>query len=253
MSSRPTRAEHVREAFLRELRSGRYVVGDKIPNETELAARFDVSRATIREAVLGLIEVGYLSRKHGLGTFVTGSPRHRHALDLTVSYTAMIRNAGMEPKEIVLTRGERPAAPEEAERLGIGADDPLVYIERVRTADGTPAVYSEDRIPARLLGTAADLPIGTSLYEFLAGAGITIHHALAALRPVIADKRLSRLLGVPSGAALQYIDQIDFTSIGVPAVLSSEWHVPGIFELCINRRPLAGGAAFAPPQRPDLP
>jgi GntR family transcriptional regulator len=228
----------VRDSLLSELRAGKYTVGEKLPNEDELAARFDVSRATVREAVQGLLEVGYLSRKHGLGTFVTGMPTHRHSLDMTVSYTAMIRSAGMEPAEQVVDRAERPATPEEADRLGVDQGEILVCIRRVRTADGVPAIYSEDRIPRVLLQGVEGAPLDTSLYVLLADAGLSIHHAVATLRPVIADSRLARLLGVPRGSALQYIDQVDYVVSGTAAMLSSEWHVPGVFELVINRRPL---------------
>jgi GntR family transcriptional regulator len=238
VSSRPTRAEHVRDSLLSELRAGKYAVGEKLPNEDELAGRFDVSRATVREAVQGLLEVGYLTRKHGLGTFVTGMPTHRHSLDMTVSYTAMIRSAGMEPGEQVVDRAERTATPEEADRLGVDQGDVLVCIRRVRTADGVPAIYSEDRIPRLLLQGLEGAPLDTSLYVLLAQAGLSIHHAVATLRPVIADSRLARLLGVARGSALQYIDQVDYVVNGTAAMISSEWHVPGVFELVINRRPL---------------
>lgn len=238
VSTRQTRTEYVRDSLLSELRADDYAVGEKIPNEDELAARFNVSRATVREAVQGLLEVGYLSRKHGLGTFVTGMPRHRHSLDTTVSYTAMIRSAGMQPGETVVAREQRPATTEEASRLGIVPGDELVCIQRVRTADDIPAIYSVDRIPQGLVKGTADTPSDTSLYVFLAQAGLTIHHAVATLRPVIADGRLAGLLKVPRGSPLQYVDQVDFTELGAAAMLSSEWHVPGIFELRIHRRPL---------------
>ena len=237
MSPRPTRAEHVRDSLVSELRAGKYEVGDKLPNEDDLAARFDVSRATVREAVRGLLEVGYLTRKHGLGTYVTSIPSHRHSLDVTVSYTSMIRDNNMVPGETVVARVERPATPEEADRLKIDPGDLLVSVQRVRTADGVPAVYSEDRIPRVLLRDVEQAPWDASLYDLLAHSGLSIHHAVATLRPVIADARLARLLGVPRGSALQYIDQADYTARGNPAMLSSEWHVPGIFELCLNRRP----------------
>ena len=59
----------------------------------------------MREAVLGLLEAGYLTRRHGSGTYVTKAPRSRHALDTTVSYTAMIRDAGHTPGETVISQG----------------------------------------------------------------------------------------------------------------------------------------------------
>jgi GntR family transcriptional regulator len=239
VSPRQTRSEHVRGSLLSQLKSGRYLSGDKLPNEDELAREFDVSRATVREAVQSLIEAGYLDRKHGLGTFVTGLPVHRHSLDMTVSYTEMIREAGMDPGEKVVSRTERPASAEDAARLGVPAGELLVCVERVRTADGIPAVYSADRIPKAALHGLDESPLDASLYLILAQAGLTIHHAIATLRPVTADARLSRLLGVRRGSPLQYVEQVDFTASGEAAMLSSEWHVPGIFELFVYRRPLA--------------
>lgn len=241
MRHRQTRGEQVRSSLLSQLRSGRYLSGHKLPNEDELAKEFDVSRATVREAVQGLMEAGYLDRKHGLGTFVTGLPVHRHSLDRTVSYTTMIREAGMEPAETLLSRTERPASAEDAARLGLPTGEMLVCIERVRTADGMPAVYSFDRIPKAALHGLDAPPLDASLYVVLARAGLTIQHAIATLRPVTADARLSRLLGVRRGSPLQYIEQVDFAAGDAAAMLSSEWHVPGIFELSVCRRPLDGG------------
>ena len=36
-------------------------VGDRIPSENELAARFDVSRLTVRQAVSQLVQEGFLT------------------------------------------------------------------------------------------------------------------------------------------------------------------------------------------------
>ena len=63
--------EQVRTDLLDQIGSGRLVVGDKLPNEYELADRFEVSRPTIREAIQSLIEAGHLTRERGNGTFVS--------------------------------------------------------------------------------------------------------------------------------------------------------------------------------------
>ena len=41
-----------------------------LPSETELSQRFEVSRATIREALSQLEQRGVVNRRHGVGTFV---------------------------------------------------------------------------------------------------------------------------------------------------------------------------------------
>lgn len=45
-------------------------VGQKIPNEFELAEKFGVGRSTIREAVKGLVSKGVLEVRRGSGTYV---------------------------------------------------------------------------------------------------------------------------------------------------------------------------------------
>lgn len=56
---------------------------------------------------------------------------------------------------------------------------------------------------------------------------------------VTANRRLASLLGVIVGSALQQIREVDFINKGQTIVLSTEWHVPGVFELRVNRRPRA--------------
>lgn len=45
--------------------------GDKMPAEIQMATEFNVSRNTVREAILVLEYMGYVSTKKGLGTFVS--------------------------------------------------------------------------------------------------------------------------------------------------------------------------------------
>lgn len=44
--------------------------GDRLPNETELANRFGISRTTLREAIRILSVRGMVEVRHGIGTFV---------------------------------------------------------------------------------------------------------------------------------------------------------------------------------------
>lgn len=52
---------------------GRFTVGDKLPNENDLAQELGVSRSTLREAVKILTTSGILEIKRGKGTFVTAN------------------------------------------------------------------------------------------------------------------------------------------------------------------------------------
>ncbi|MFG2196872.1 GntR family transcriptional regulator [Streptomyces sp. NPDC048639] len=235
--SRMTLVERVRDELLHELTTGKLKPGDKLPNEDTLADRFDVSRATVRDAVRVLVEGGYVSRVHGSGTYVTRVPRPEHALDASLSYTRMIAAAGAEPGATVLDAGFRTAQGDVADRLGVASGSlEVLRVERVRTADGRPVVYSVDQIPHILVPDVDLEHLEPSLHALLATQGHTVRRATARLLPVVASARLSGILGVRRGAPLQHIDQTDFDATGRPVMVSAEWHVPEVFELRINRR-----------------
>jgi GntR family transcriptional regulator len=228
--------DQVRQELFDDLIAGKLERGAKLPNENELASRFDVSRATVREAVGGLLEAGYLARRHGSGTYVTFAPQARHALDTTVSYTAMIREAGRVPSETVISKGTRAPTDSERESLDLADDDAVIEVERVRMADGRPVIYSRDRIPESLLGDVAPDALDSSLYVILDWAGHPVARASAQLVPTVADAALARHLEVKRGTPLLHIDQVDYDERGRAVMLSHEWHVADAFELIVNRR-----------------
>jgi GntR family transcriptional regulator len=234
--ARQSLVEMVRTKLLHDLAGGTLLLGDKLPNEDDLAARFEVSRATIREAVRGLVDSGYQTRVHGSGTFVTGIPRGEHALETSLSYTKMIVAAGAQPGIKVLA--VKVTDPEEAvsERLSMQTGAEVLRVERVRTADGRPVVYSVDQIPWELVSDTDIHALDPSLHTVLADHGCEVRRATARLVPVVASARLAKMLDVPRGTPLQHFDQTDFDGSGRAVMVSWEWHTSDLFELRVNRR-----------------
>ncbi len=234
--NRTSRIEKVRRGLLKQLADGKFPLGTKLPNEQGLAERFDVSRSSVREAVSALVTSGFLERRHGSGTYVVGHPGTHHALDTTLSYTRMIDEAGMKPGHRILSVESRPASVEEASDLALEPGDSVRSLERLRTADGRAVVYSIDVMPEYFVADVSNKGFNYSLYVVLDEIGLTVVNAVAVLTPVIADEHLSSSLHVPVGSALQHIHEVDFTRKGEPVLTSNEWHVPGVFELRVNRR-----------------
>jgi GntR family transcriptional regulator len=58
------------QTLVNEIQNGRYPVGSTIPTEFELCAQFGASRATVREAVKQLVQLGMVVRQPGVGTTV---------------------------------------------------------------------------------------------------------------------------------------------------------------------------------------
>jgi GntR family transcriptional regulator len=54
-----------------EIESGKWRPGEQIPTESRLAEDFGVSKITVRQALQELVDLGYIRREHGRGTFVS--------------------------------------------------------------------------------------------------------------------------------------------------------------------------------------
>jgi GntR family transcriptional regulator, arabinose operon transcriptional repressor len=66
----------LRNILLQEIKEGRFTEGGRIPSERDLAERFGISRASVRETITELINAGILFRTVGKGTYIaTASAR----------------------------------------------------------------------------------------------------------------------------------------------------------------------------------
>lgn len=59
---------------------GRYVPGQRIPSETQLSRRFDVSRPTVARALRDLEHAGFLDRRVGSGSYVRALEEAQHGV-----------------------------------------------------------------------------------------------------------------------------------------------------------------------------
>jgi GntR family transcriptional regulator len=234
---RPPLADLVRNELKELIVSGKAPVGSRLPSEADLCDQYNVSRITLREAVQGLVQEGYVVRRQGSGTYVTRRPALQNSLDSNFSYTEYLARAGIRAGKKVLSARAVVASEETAEALGLEEDSRVVEVRRLRTADGRPAVYSVDSLPVDLASVPADKPAFTgSLYKLLAEKGHYVDHGEAIVAPALADAELASLLRVGEGTLLQHLTQIDYDGADRPVLFSLEWHVPSVFELRVYRR-----------------
>jgi len=121
--------------------------GALLPSERLLAERYGVARATVTQAVEGLVSRGLVYRVHGSGTFVA-EPKFRQPLTLT-SFTEDMRARGMTPGSVVRSQAVVPASEVVARHLALVPGSPVVHLERA------PA----DR-PVRRVAAVAELVTG---------------------------------------------------------------------------------------------
>jgi GntR family transcriptional regulator len=244
---RPLLADVVRADLRKAIVAGEFPLGTKLPNEEQLCVRFGVSRVTVREAVRGLIEDGYVVRRQGSGTYVTRRPVLRNTLDTNYSYTEYLETSGTKAGRHLISARMIAADAETREALGLPDGARVAEIRRTRTADGRPAIYSIDLIPDDIVETTTDrASLRGSLYQALTALGHPVDHGEAILAPALADRDLARILEVATGTPVQYLRQVDYDGAGRAVMVSLEWHVPAVIELRVYRR--GPGALHGPEQ-----
>ncbi len=229
---------HVREELAARIATGRIPPGSKLPPEPALASELGVSRPTLREALRSLEEDGFLTRTSGAGTYATHRPRLRNNLDVNFGVTEAIQAAMMTPGTVESAVRSERATPEQAAALDLRAGDPVVTLERVRTADGRPVVFSRDVAAATRISPAelGSMPLDGSLYDLLESRGQAVEHGVVTVEPVRADRPVARRLRVKPGALLLYLRQVDYGREGEPLLLSHEHHLADAFEFTVVRR-----------------
>jgi DNA-binding FadR family transcriptional regulator len=75
----------VMKKLQRLIDAGEYPPGGRLPPERELAERFDVSRPTVREAIIALEALNQVEVKTGSGVYVLNSRSGTNGIDLSIS------------------------------------------------------------------------------------------------------------------------------------------------------------------------
>ena len=133
---------HLR-TVLSEALDSEFAVGQVLPNERDLAARFGVARATLRQALEQLEPEGRLQRRRGVGTTVA-PPRVGGA-----GGSAELGGPGAPGDAWQAEESDRATAPAAvAELLGIAKNEPVHIVRRTRVTGGQPVAADLVHIPA---------------------------------------------------------------------------------------------------------
>jgi GntR family phosphonate transport system transcriptional regulator len=169
--------------------------GDKLPPEGELAARFGVNRHTLRRAVDELIAEGLLERQHGVGIFITDQ-----LLDYRVGsgtrFTQTLADLGVSTDTRVIRKMVAPASSGVARNLALPPDEPVVWIETLRMAEGIPFCVISHFLPVEPFREMLDGYREGSLHELLAGKCGALRRTESLVTAVLPQGDDAKLLGI---------------------------------------------------------
>jgi GntR family transcriptional regulator len=206
------------EADLRDrIRQGRLQPGGQIAPEPELMAEYGVSRATVRQALAGLLAEGLLEIRRGLGTYVT-APRVEHTIGGFYSFSREIERHGLTPGTTVLGLWKEPAADAVAEALGLAAGTEVVALRRLRLAGSDPLVVETSHLPAARFPGLENVDFSqVRLYDTLMNTyGCHPTRARETFEPVLLTADEAALLDQRRGEPALRVERIAFDQDDLP-------------------------------------
>ncbi|GGL62338.1 GntR family transcriptional regulator [Sporolactobacillus putidus] len=189
--------------------------GDRIPSEREFTEQFQVSRMTVRQAVMDLVNAGILLRRKGKGTFVSGQRKIEKSLNGLSGFSEDMINRGMKPDSKLLDFQKiRPPA-SVVKRLSLGEGEEVYAIKRTRLADDRPMAIETTFIPASLVPGLTRQASNQSLYDYIEKeCGLTIDHADQSLEAVLVTAAEAAILDVPKGSPVLLIERCAYLAGG---------------------------------------
>ncbi|MCT8328827.1 GntR family transcriptional regulator [Albidovulum sediminis] len=184
-----------------------------LPPERDIAALTELSRVTVRKAIAELADKGMVVQRQGSGSYIApGRPRVEQSLSRLTSFSEDMARRGLSSVSQWLERGMFMPSPDEVVALGLGADDQVARLARLRLADGRPMAVERASLPPDILPNP--LAVTQSLYEVLGQAGLRPVRAIQKISAVNLAEADAALLGLPAGAAGLKIERISYLPEG---------------------------------------
>lgn len=127
----------------RQIAAGVYRPGDRLPSETDLCQRYQLSRVTVRRGINILAQTGVVGTSRGRGTFVKPSATMATASFCLQQLQSIFSNEG--PPTVKLLEAVIVSADAViARKLAIAIGDRTIYIRRLLYSNGEPAIYHRE-------------------------------------------------------------------------------------------------------------
>lgn len=191
----------------RRLEAGEFDVF--FPGELDLVTEYGVSRHTVREALRRLRADGIVVAARGRRPQLATAVQITQPLGALYSLFASVEAAGLEQTSVVRALDVR-ADGVVAARLGLEESAPMLYLERLRLAAGSPLALDRVWLPAALAAPLLDADFThTSLYgELTARTGIRLGGGREQIHAVVPARAERTLLAIPVDVAAFAVNRL---------------------------------------------
>lgn len=205
--------QEIEELLLKEIAAGKYSVGELIPKEMDLVAKYQVSRPTVRHALQDLVNQGYLERKKHAGTIVKRNKIAQEFTHVIESYSHEMQHNGLRAETKVLFFAKIAAPKEIAKAMKLENGAEVYKLIRLRYADREPLVLVTTFLPAKILPDFDKIDFGKqSLYQELAKRDLAVVHVKRKLEVKTAGSEIANLLDIDQGLPVFYFHTHGYSS-----------------------------------------
>lgn len=227
----------VYETICQWLKDGKYKPGDKLPGENILAEQFQVSRGTLRQAMLLLQEDGLIGNHQGKGNIVLSNQ------DMQLNGLEKVGNPiidfCVQPIDrIVTTIGFQPPTQKHQEVLKLRPSSIVAVIDITYFHQDSPVGFAMVYLPHEFLDKGnVDLEDTDSVYAFytkLLSSGSL--YSDTRLRIVHARERLADILAIPEGDPLLILEEELYTEYDTPVLSQKMYMGADLYEISLKRK-----------------
>ncbi len=223
----------IREQLRQEITGGSLKRGEQLPAEHELAARFNVSRMTIRESIEDLVNEGLLYRRHGVGTFVAFPHLTRDHTRLT-SFFDKAADEGIEVRASLLKLEVIPAPLPVATALDVAPGTQIIRVKTLRFANGVPITIHDAHMPHKLFASIINENLEVHhLWDLFEKCGYRVKRAVQRLEAREADKEVAHLMRIKVGAPILFKERTVYAADGTPVEFTYCYNRGDIYSLTV--------------------
>ncbi len=202
----------LKELLRTQILDGSYPPETRMPSESELGDKFQVSRITVRQALGDLQKEGLIFKIHGKGTFVA-KPKAFQNVSRLQGLAESLVHLGYEVINQLHSVKLITADKRIAERLQLSDSAKVTEIKRVRLINREPVSLEISYLPQEIGEKLqkADL-ITRDIFLILENdLQLNLGHADLAIDAVLADSELTNALGVEEGSPIMRIERLTHT------------------------------------------
>ncbi|MEI3607248.1 GntR family transcriptional regulator [Pseudogracilibacillus sp. SE30717A] len=204
--------QQLKEFIIENIDKNVWKPGDKIYSENQLFEKFDVSRNTAKKAIEDLVQEGILYRIQGKGTFVS-YPKIEQSLSAFYSFSQVLRDKGMHPKDVVLDVKVIEATHKVAKALNLDKGEEVVHLQRLRYANEEPIILESSYLPKSIISDVVKLEsVGeTPLYDILRKEfNVFVNSAKETFEPILIREEEQGHLEVSIGSPALLLERIAY-------------------------------------------